>query len=332
VCGQRLQVAEVLEQPSQRQPHGVALLDQPDRLGQHHRVGAELDEGRAGVDRGGALAERGRDGGRQLAEYLLAAADRGYGDRGRHHRHGGWWRRCHRCHGRAGRSRRALFVDPERLTLERVRRQQRGAGAERSVQPPPVDARARAVEPPESLEHRLPVVAAGPQRRQPQRVIGQARPAESAQDRTGAQLDEDAMSCLVETPKRIREADRLARMAHPVVRLDRRPRAHELAGQVRGHRHVKRCEPYACERVGEAAQCRLDERRVKRARHADCPYVQALGLEIACQRFDDAPLARHDDGVGAVHSGECEFLRRVCNALAQQLRRAPHGHHRPFRG
>ena len=178
---------------------------------------------------------------------------------------------------RRGRMRR---LDPVALPLERVRGQGHAPPLAGRVERLPVDREPPDLERAERAEQCRPLVASGPERRQPDdRLVRHAELAQAAERGGRAELDEQVEPVLAEPPYTLLKPDRLPGVPAP-VRRSGGVRAKRRGGQVRDERDARRRRCDRCGEPLEGFQRRLDLRRMVGAGDRENLGGESLVLEL----------------------------------------------------
>ena len=193
-------------------------------------------------------------------------------------------------------------VEPVALALERVGGEIDEPSALEELRPVDLDAvRVRLAQ---EAHQRLGLLAATPHRRRGEDVLDRLLH-ERAQNAVRSELEEARDTVLLELPDAIGEADRVAHLPHPVVRI-----GHVPAGDDRDLRLVERQAP---RHLAELVQHRLHQVRVERVAH-----LQPLPAQL----LHRLRVAGHDDRIRGVDRRHLDAVRKLVGQLRELRHRA----------
>ena len=195
---------------------------------------------------------------------------------------------------------------PVTRALEGIRGKRNLAPRVGAIETGPVDLRPADVQLAKTVQQRLPVVAARPQRRQPGVIaLGKATPAHADQRRAGTDLQEDLAAPLGQGLHALGEPHGRARMAAPIARIGERM----LVGQL-GPSGWKRCRSPASNRWPRAAaslqgvQDRVHPLRMEGVRRGQRLRPDPLRLQSGQHFVDGRLIAGDDDALRPVQRGD----------------------------
>ncbi len=145
-----------------------------------------------------------------------------------------------------------------------------------------------------------------------------------------AHLDEDPEPVRPQTFQRTVEADRLAQVAAPVLRVERRPGGPlPRHARIEGDPRVRGGE--ARELLAECGQQRVHVRAVRRVVHVHALAVRAGGLHLREEAVQRLGVPGHDGRARGVHHGDGQRVAVGRQPLGDLAHRALHQPHRPVR-
>ncbi len=195
---------------------------------------------------------------------------------------------------------RAAALQPVALALEGVGRQVHPTGALAREDPVPVEGLAADVRLGQGGGEGADLGTAGTQHRQERDGLGDARLAHRRQHAVGAQLHDRADTLALQHPHRVREADGVAHMPHPVLGGADLLGGHQLAGEGGDDRDGRRGVGHHLGAAPELGEHAVHVRGVERVADRQPLALAALGLPVGGGGEHGVLVTGDHDGVGPV--------------------------------
>ena len=185
---------------------------------------------------------------------------------------------------------RGVERNPMPRAFERIIGDPQAAARPGLVPRTPIDRSAADVVLRDTCGERVPIVLPLPERRQPGGLqLRNAAAAHAQQARRRADLDDRRGRGLGNTNHAVGKSHRVPQVIAPIAR--RGGVGHELAGQVRGQRHLRRVVLDAGGKLLELVEHLVHQRRVERVRHVEQLRLDPRLRQFGCKRLDRLRLA-----------------------------------------